>query len=133
MLKNCPMRHPNGICLPVGGFCPDAVSGPICEVVQRAYEMGIDAGLIQAQKRTSAENEPTQHSTWISVKDGFPDTSGRFLVYEPGFGVYEALTTLQNGRYFWYKDSLTPRNGVTHWMNLPEPPKEGLDEREEET
>lgn len=38
-LKNCPMRHENGNCLPCGGFCT-SVTMPICEVLQNAYKMG---------------------------------------------------------------------------------------------
>lgn len=64
-------------------------------------------------------------SEWIRVKDGFPNKDGRFLVYEPNIGVYIANVTKQNGDYFWFASSLTPRGNVTHWMPLPDEP-EGL-------
>ncbi len=59
---------------------------------------------------------------WISVKDRFPDDDDRYLVYEPGVGVYIAFTTLCNGKYFWWDDCLKPRN-VTHWAPLPKLPE----------
>lgn len=51
MYEYCPMRHQkNGNCLPVGGFCPNAVSEPICEAMHSAYQMGFDAGVISEQR-----------------------------------------------------------------------------------
>ena len=38
MIKNCPMRHENGTCLPAGGFCTANMN--ICEALHNAYEMG---------------------------------------------------------------------------------------------
>lgn len=70
-----------------------------------------------------------KHGRWISVKDDFPEKDGRYLVYEPGVGVYDAFTTSQNGKYFWWENSLKPRN-VTHWMQLPEPPTGAMDTNE---
>ena len=40
---NCPMRHENGNCLPVGGFCT-AVNDPICDGLHNAFDKGYVAG-----------------------------------------------------------------------------------------
>ena len=37
--ETCTMRHENGNCLPIGGFCL-AVNNEICEALQHAYERG---------------------------------------------------------------------------------------------
>ena len=37
-IKDCPMRHENGNCLPLGGFC--TANKNICEALHNAYEMG---------------------------------------------------------------------------------------------
>ncbi len=37
MIKNCPMRHENGNCLPAGGFC--TANKNICEALHNAYEL----------------------------------------------------------------------------------------------
>ena len=36
--ENCPMRHKNGNCLPVGGFC--TANRDICDALHQAYERG---------------------------------------------------------------------------------------------
>ena len=38
MIKNCPMRHENGNCIPAGGFC--TANKNICEALLNAYRMG---------------------------------------------------------------------------------------------
>lgn len=37
--KNCPMRHENGNCTVIGGFCT-SVNDEICEGLNNAYEAG---------------------------------------------------------------------------------------------
>lgn len=58
---------------------------------------------------------------WISVKDGLPEKPGRFLIY----------SDLGNdSSRIWVTQFLDKAQGflfayhVTHWMPLPEPPKE---------
>ena len=70
------------------------------------------------------KNSPTV-SGWVSVKDRFPEHGKRYLIYATSgdnkigritmaaFGGHFALS----GRCAYWK--------VTHWMPLPEPPKEG--------
>jgi hypothetical protein len=86
--------------------------------------------------RASDEGKPTDHfyadcplptvtkcSEWISVKDRLPEESGRYLVYAKE-GERETHRTIApfhkafhlSGRMAYWK--------VTHWMPLPEPPKE---------
>lgn len=40
---NCPMRHENGNCLPIGGFCT-AVNDIYCNICQSAYNHGLYDG-----------------------------------------------------------------------------------------
>lgn len=61
---------------------------------------------------------------WISVKDRLPEESGRYLVYakEGERETHRTIAPFQkafhlSGRMAYWK--------VTHWMPLPEPPKEG--------
>ena len=61
---------------------------------------------------------------WISVKDRLPERNGVYLAYD---GEYISTVEYEKGRhdsewtddYEGYLDLL-----VTHWMPLPEPPKE---------
>lgn len=50
------MRHENGNCTPVGGFCT-AVNDPICEGLHSAYDAGWHAAALRAQQEAE-KNEP---------------------------------------------------------------------------
>ena len=73
---------------------------------------------------------------WISVNDRLPeqppnrvDEQGRSwftpdidcIVYD-GKNVFAAHYCLQN-KCFWYADTLHPLKNITHWMEIPQPPK----------
>ena len=73
---------------------------------------------------------------WISVKDRLPerppdrvDEQGRSwftpnidcIVYD-GKSVFAANYCSQN-KCFWYADTLHPLKNITHWMEMPHPPK----------
>ncbi len=88
--KSCPMRHPeNGNCLPVGGFCLDAVSAPICKAMHMAYEMGFTSGATRFQ-REAQKNEPLTleqllemdcQPVWVEHPDGYKHYDGWTLVF----------------------------------------------------
>ena len=56
--KGCPMRHENGNCTVIGGFCT-AVNDPICDGLHNAYDSGYRAAAIHAQQ----ERENTKPMT----------------------------------------------------------------------
>lgn len=60
---------------------------------------------------------------WISVKERLPEEEegGKFLVCFSGGNRHLYYFTLDDGFYHPTYSSDTP---VTHWMPLPEPPKE---------
>ena len=75
---------------------------------------------------------------WISVEDRLPQERGRYLVMlktdgDIGYEVHDHLIRILHfgsdgwrlPRHYpeWIHDALTQE--VTHWMPLPEPPKEG--------
>jgi hypothetical protein len=63
---------------------------------------------------------------WISVKDKLPDQWLLVLVYTEHGGVevdrYDM--TLSDGTILFYGTREEYRSNVTHWMPLPEPPKQ---------
>lgn len=66
---------------------------------------------------------------WISVKDEFPDLEEEVLVYQPENDDMVCIGYLmQNPRtekIYWNKQNgIEEIHGVTHWLQIPEPPKE---------
>lgn len=55
---------------------------------------------------------------WISVKDKLPAQAGKYLVVGDWMGIVEKGEF--DGKNRWH----TPFGNPTHWMSLPEPPKE---------
>lgn len=64
------------------------------------------------------EHTPTI-SGWISVKDKLPDTYKNVITYDKYSGVKENWLLRSNPCVSWSHGF-----HVTHWMPLPEPPKE---------
>ena len=66
---------------------------------------------------------------WISVKDRLPITNVGVLVYTPRLkNIFEVFYKL-DGKWeiFSYRGGEILNDEVTHWMPLPEPPKEDDD------
>ena len=54
--KDCPMRHENGNCLPVGGFCT-SVNDEICKGLKSVYEHGKHDGVGQYLREREEDEE----------------------------------------------------------------------------
>ena len=69
----------------------------------------------------------TPSSEWVSVEDGLPDTAGEFLVVYHSCYWDKVTSEIRvgidsfRGKTAWAKRKY---QRVTHWMSLPEPPKE---------
>ena len=113
------MRHQNGNCLVIGGFCT-SVNDEYCNGLREAYECG-------------ALRE-TRMSGWVSIKERLPEeqinpnthdfeyvlcatTFGDVRAYK--YGRIGGSTEAHFGHGFGIVDKY-----ITHWMPLPEPPKE---------
>ena len=79
--KNCPYRHENGNCLPIGGFCA-AVSDEYCEEARKKNDFvsrqwlideyhrrhqGPPGGALKMIEEAPAV-EPVRHGQWIAKK-----------------------------------------------------------------
>lgn len=60
---------------------------------------------------------------WISVKEKLPDKSGTYLICTNRGNVVSAAFASRFQRFNGYAG-----RSCTHWMNLPDPPKEGTNE-----
>jgi hypothetical protein len=63
---------------------------------------------------------------WISVKDRMPEKNGDYLAYTRDGIVWPYYFTAISG--VWEDALGYSTDTVTHWMSLPEPPKEGKPE-----
>ena len=57
---------------------------------------------------------------WIPVTERLPEENGHYLVHAVGNGYYSTYIALWNGRF-----RANFEMPITHWMPLPEPPKDG--------
>lgn len=110
--KDCQMRHENGNCNVIGGFCT-AVNDSICAGLHNAYDCGYCDGEIRAKQ---------EHPQWISVKDRLPNEKQRVIVRCNTVGT----TVGWRLRGEWVTDLGDGGSEVTHWMPLPEPPQKEI-------
>lgn len=87
----------------------DAIEELICEVAD------------EHNARLDAENR----QRWIPVTERLPSKNDRYLTVaiEPWFGTTVVDSMRWSG--VWMYDGRQTEATVTHWMPLPEPPKEG--------
>jgi hypothetical protein len=81
-------------------------------------EEGPEIGFIGALKSLIDEQQTV--SGWISVKDRIPDTYKAVITYDKYSGVKENWLLKSKPCVSWSQGF-----HVTHWMPLPEPPKDG--------
>lgn len=66
--KGCPMRHENGNCTVIGGFCT-AVNDPICEGLHNAYDSGYRTAAIHAQQERENPEQITNADRIRAMSD----------------------------------------------------------------
>lgn len=83
----------------------------------------------EGKARELIEDAPTVNG-WISVKDRLPDKNGQYLCWFGKNTIAKGAaiaTYLEMWQAFGSLESLETYPNVTHWMPLPEPPKEESD------
>lgn len=83
----------------------------------KGFEDGLKAGSLAGEKRKDE---------WISVKERLPERNQSVLV----FAKNEIYALLYERNDKWWGEAgwaTTEKWGITHWMPLPEPPKESED------
>lgn len=66
--KDCQMRHENGNCTVIGGFCT-AVNDPICEGLHSAYDRGYRAAALRAQQERENPKQITNADRIRAMSD----------------------------------------------------------------
>lgn len=90
------------------GKCLDGIIRAASDLIYVEYERGVKYG--RSQK-------------WISVKDGLPDKEGEVLAALFG-RVYMCWYLAATKQFEGPSGIIWDIDVVTHWMPLPEPPKE---------
>ena len=126
--NECPMRHENGNCLCMGGFCT-AVSDEVCIAMRSAYLSGQNQAM-----RDSIAMIKEKFPRWIPVTERLPKEkiSPMTMDYTEYPCVFDGRAGQREVRYykfgkghFWHGSGCIDEY-VTHWaepMPLPEPPK----------
>lgn len=62
---------------------------------------------------------------WISVKDRLPDNHFLIIAFDKNYGVHPCFYGKDGfGKFKFFYDETTILHNVTHWMPLPDAPKE---------
>lgn len=99
----------------------EGLIGSLKDGIYGAYNKGVKYGRYLALQEYLERKESAQPK-WISVEERLPDKDGTYIILVPmsnGPFVDADQYTIGNGWYEWGNDS-----GITHWMPLPEPPRE---------
>lgn len=67
----------------------------------------------------------TPQDEWVSVEDALPDKHTQVLMWDSKWNIAEAGNYYN--RHFWVYNEIGDgfiAENITHWMPLPEPPKE---------
>ena len=101
------------------------------------YKESLYTSTVYSIAKKAIDSAPTVHPEslfpaveWISVKDRLPEAFDEVIVYFNGFIsiAWRETEKRKNGIVGWHWDSQMhyPESlvNVTHWMPLPEPPKE---------
>lgn len=81
------------------------------------------ADVIEGLSHAVEQMTEWRKNRWIPVTERLPEHSGDYLVYSIG-GNWKQLSTIEIA--FWNDKNFIVQSffAVTHWMPLPEPPKE---------
>ena len=92
-------------------------------IVEGAWNSGYKRGMDDA-----IEVEKAKH-LWIPITERLPEESGHYLIYVIGgeFKQWSMVTMAYYHKRFYYDDMEDNFDQVTHWMPLPEPPKDGAE------
>ena len=129
--KNCPLRHENGNCWVIGGFCT-AVNNEICTGLHNAYEKGRSDGVVLPTWIPVTERLPKFYKN----EKGMESTRGKLVFYSDwdktvhiGYCIkdvwYDIASEAVVTFYRWYDDRGAQWEDISHWMPLPAPLKDG--------
>lgn len=110
--KDCPMRHENGNCAVIGGFCT-AVNDPICVGLHNAYDCGYCDGEIRAKQEREQEQDRNDYICKLKctalMEEGMCSHGGLCCLYESQRTIEESTPLTL--------DELRKMEGQPVWMH----------------
>ena len=99
--------------------CPYLCTGMCANKAEKAADAIEELSKQHEQQRQNLIALMNEKPRWIPVTERLPEKNGVYLVY-----VYREVTEMNywHGKWHMLRDDYT--KAVTHWMPLPEPPKE---------
>ena len=116
-----------------GDYISDALEAELCregdDLEDRQWAYGYAAGVSFAVRKLAEAPTLTPPNEWVSVEERLPGSQEDVLVVAFWHECWQTMIG-------WHSDAgkkwrvITPHGerepgGVTHWMPLPDPPKEG--------
>ena len=115
---DCQMRHENGNCTVIGGFCT-AVNDPICEGLHSAYDSGYRAAALRAQQERENPKQITNADRIRAMSD---EELTEFLTHINPTNCQECAFShgwrCQPDRYD-YSDFEKCKEGRKRWLQKP--------------
>lgn len=105
-------------------FACEIIEGPTADLLTEAADAIENASKAYQMMAEAYEAEVTKQG-WIPVTERLPEVKQEVLCACQA-GIFEVLKYVNGINGPWYKDSrhVYMSGFVTHWMPLPEPPKE---------
>ena len=92
--------------------------------IKNGVEKALNKPIVNGKSITELAAIGMKAPHWISVKDRLPEYNGQYIVYMPASGAVIAAYYFKNNGGFFIGESIVT-DKVSHWIYLPEPPKEG--------
>ena len=118
LLAGCPCESD---CEGMVGSCPHRKNGNCNEIFKLSY-----CAVSKLAQHLIANGVTVQE--WISVKERLPEESGMYIVTaNDGHAQRVSFVQWQKKNRMWNLNGARSYWRVTHWMPMPEPPKEGVE------
>lgn len=91
-------------------------------VIKSGVEKALNKPIVDGKSITEWAAIGMKAPRWVSVRDRLPETGMQCLVFTPFEARKRSVETATYTEFGWMTAAYFP--AITHWMPIPEPPKE---------